>query len=48
MARPKASEQKQPVVQQTESSEKLNAVKMAMEQIERQYGRGSIMKFGEA
>lgn len=28
--------------------EKLSAIKMAMEQIERQYGRGSIMKFGEA
>src|SRR3990167_8996834 len=34
--------------QQKEASEKLNAIKMAMEQIERQYGKGSIMKFGEA
>lgn len=34
--------------QQKEASEKLNAIKMAMEQIERQYGRGSIMRLGEA
>ncbi|MBI2613715.1 MAG: recombinase RecA [Candidatus Levybacteria bacterium] len=32
---------------QAESSQKLAAVKMAMEQIEKQYGRGSIMRFGE-
>ncbi len=31
----------------TESSHKLEAVRMAMEQIEKQYGRGSIMRFGE-
>lgn len=31
-----------------EASEKLNAIRMAMEQIQRQYGKGSIMKFGEA
>lgn len=36
-----------PVEQQTDASEKLNAVKMAMEQIQRQYGKGSIMKLGE-
>lgn len=29
------------------SSQKLEAVKLAMEQIEKQYGRGSIMRFGE-
>lgn len=34
--------------EQKEASEKLNAIKMAMEQIERQYGRGSIMRLGEA
>jgi len=33
---------------QTEMSQKLQAVKLAMEQIEKQYGRGSIMRFGEA
>ncbi len=32
----------------TESSQKLEAVRMAMEQIEKQYGRGSIMRFGQA
>src|SRR3989344_6354895 len=31
----------------TESSQKLNAVNLAMEQIEKQYGRGSIMRFGD-
>lgn len=31
----------------TESTEKLNAVRLAMEQIEKQYGRGSIMRFGQ-
>lgn len=29
-------------------AEKLTAINMAMEQIQRQYGKGSIMKFGEA
>ncbi|QQG40956.1 MAG: recombinase RecA [Candidatus Levyibacteriota bacterium] len=32
----------------TETSQKLEAVRLAMEQIEKQYGRGSIMRFGEA
>jgi len=32
----------------TEKSAKLDAVRLAMEQIEKQYGRGSIMRFGEA
>lgn len=31
----------------TETSQKLEAVRMAMEQIEKQYGKGSIMRFGE-
>ena len=31
----------------TDSSPKLEAVNLAMEQIEKQYGRGSIMRFGE-
>lgn len=30
------------------ASQKLEAVRLAMEQIEKQYGRGSIMRFGEA
>lgn len=32
----------------TEASQKLDAVRMAMEQIEKQYGKGSIMRFGQA
>lgn len=32
---------------ETETSQKLEAVKLAMEQIEKQYGRGSIMRFGD-
>ena len=32
----------------TEQSAKLDAVKLAMEQIEKQYGRGSIMRMGDA
>ena len=33
---------------QVEQSAKLDAVKLAMEQIEKQYGRGSIMRMGES
>ena len=29
-----------------EASQKFNAVKMAMDQIEKQYGKGSIMRLG--
>src|SRR3989338_7668933 len=32
----------------TEASQKLDAVRIAMDQIEKQYGRGAIMRFGEA
>jgi len=32
----------------TESSKKLDAIRLAMDQIEKQYGRGSIMRFGDA
>lgn len=32
---------------ETEASQKLQAIKVAMEQIEKQYGRGSIMRLGE-
>ncbi|OGM09471.1 recombinase RecA [Candidatus Woesebacteria bacterium RBG_13_34_9] len=46
MARPKKEEVKAPQ-QQTGSSGKLAAIKIAMEQIEKQYGRGSIMRLGE-
>ncbi|MEK7186544.1 MAG: recombinase RecA, partial [Patescibacteria group bacterium] len=32
----------------TESSKKLDAIRLAMDQIEKQYGRGSIMRFGDS
>ncbi len=49
MARHKGnSEPKQSHGPQTDASQKLNAIKMAMEQIQQQYGSGSIMKFGDA
>jgi len=34
-------------VKKTDSSEKLQAIKMAMEQIDKQYGQGSIMRLGQ-
>jgi len=36
------------VVEQQQGSQKMEAVRMAMEQIQKQYGRGAIMQFGEA
>ncbi|RJQ27721.1 recombinase RecA [Candidatus Parcubacteria bacterium] len=48
MGRPKSNSEPKTVANlQGQSSEKLNAIKMAMEQIQRQYGKGSIMKLGE-
>ena len=32
----------------TDAKERMAAISMAMEQIQRQYGKGSIMKFGDA
>ena len=37
---------KEPVVKKETSSKKAQAVKMAMEQIEKQYGKGAIMRLG--
>ena len=49
MARGSSNSQKSQVVeQQSDASKKLESIKMAMDQIEKQYGRGSIMRFGEA
>src|SRR5258706_15118415 len=49
MARPAvALKEKVNLPNGTASNPKLEAVRMAMEQIEKQYGRGSIMRFGEA
>jgi hypothetical protein len=35
------------VSQKTDNTGKLSAIKIAMEQIEKQYGKGSIMRLGE-
>jgi recombination protein RecA len=49
MARSSTNSQKTGVVeQQNDATKKLESIKMAMDQIEKQYGRGSIMRFGEA
>ena len=45
MARKQKKEVKKPQ-QKTDSTEKLAAIKIAMEQIEKQYGKGSIMRLG--
>ncbi len=45
---PKNSTQKQTPPVDSDAAQKLEAVKMAMEAIEKQYGKGSIMRFGEA
>lgn len=49
MARHAANPQKSATVEQkNESSQKMESIRMAMDQIEKQYGKGSIMRFGEA
>ena len=47
MAKSTNSQKTGPVEQQNDSAKKLESIKMAMDQIEKQYGRGSIMRFGE-
>jgi len=44
----KSSTQKSPVPQNNDATQKLESVRLAMDQIEKQYGRGAIMRFGEA
>src|SRR5512143_2831654 len=46
MARHKKTEIKTPE-QKTETSGKIAAIRLAMDQIEKQYGKGSIMKLGD-
>lgn len=49
MARSASHNQKNTDTQQiSDSSKKMESIRMAMDQIEKQYGRGSIMRFGEA
>lgn len=47
MARKKKRKTKKPPEKKEGSSEKLQAIKVAMDQIEKQYGKGSIMKLGQ-
>jgi recombination protein RecA len=37
-----------PVLEQTDNKQKQASIQMAMDQIEKQYGRGAIMRFGDA
>jgi recombination protein RecA len=37
-----------PVQQQSDNAQKMESIRLAMDQIEKQYGRGAIMRFGEA
>ena len=49
MARSSSNAKSSAVVQQqADSTQKLESIKMAMDQIEKQFGRGSIMRFGES
>lgn len=48
MGRTPNSQKNSPINNSSDASQKLDAVRLAMEQIEKQYGRGSIMRFGEA
>lgn len=49
MARSSSNSQKStPVAPQSDNAQKLESIRLAMDQIEKQYGRGSIMRFGEA
>lgn len=47
MARKRNPEKSEPPVQKENASQKLQAIKIAMEQIEKQYGTGSIMLLGQ-
>src|ERR1035438_3086156 len=49
MARTAANSQKTATVeQQSDTTKKMEAIRIAMDQIEKQYGRGAIMRFGDA
>src|SRR5471030_2343310 len=49
MAKSSTNSQKStPVEQQNDAKKKMESIQMAMDQIEKQYGRGSIMRFGES
>lgn len=44
----RSSSQPKTIKTPTDQSQKLESIRIAMEQIEKQYGRGSIMRFGDA
>ncbi len=49
MARSSAnSKTSTPVQEQTDNKQKMESIQVAMDQIEKQYGRGAIMRFGDA
>lgn len=48
MARSSGNSQKTQVNPQQDNKQKLESIQIAMDQIEKQYGRGAIMRFGEA
>src|SRR5438105_4211714 len=49
MGRPPANSQKTATVHpQSDTAQKMESIRLAMDQIEKQYGRGAIMRFGEA
>lgn len=49
MARHSSNSQKTAVVQQqSDNTQKMESIRLAMDQIEKQYGRGAIMRYGEA
>src|SRR6267378_817086 len=49
MARSSPNSQKAlPVQQQNDNKQKMESIQVAMDQIEKQYGRGAIMRFGDS
>lgn len=48
MARTASNSQKTQTPPHSDSAQKMESIRLAMDQIEKQYGRGSIMRFGEA
>src|SRR6266550_4637609 len=48
MARPSGNSQKTAVAPHNDHDQKLESIRLAMDQIEKQYGRGAIMRFGDA
>jgi len=47
MGRPPSNSQKTQTPPTSDNAQKMESIRLAMDQIEKQYGRGSIMRFGE-